>query len=92
MDHGESFANTVARASAEREEGVRMATDVVLWQEALRLELIRIRVHLRITVHSVNEQPDRSSGRYIVLSCFIDINEFSNDSSFLVLVSRRSIE
>lgn len=48
------LTDAVAKPSRERNEGIRMSTDGILWQEALGSEFFRVREEARVSVEGVS--------------------------------------
>ncbi len=56
----------VAKAGREGNEGIRMSTNAILWQETLRTELFRVREEARVTVKGISYDDDICSFRNFI--------------------------
>lgn len=58
-----SLTDAVAKAGREWDEGIRMATDTILWQETFRTKLFRVGEEAWVTVKGISYDDDICSFR-----------------------------
>lgn len=66
LHYSKTLTDAVAKAGREWNEGIRMSTDAVLWQETLRTELFRVREVARVTVKGISYDDDICSFRNFI--------------------------
>ncbi len=60
------LTDAVAKAGREGNEGIRMSTSAIFWQETLRTELFRVREEAGVSVKSISYNDDICSFRNFI--------------------------